>query len=137
MSDYHHVLTFPKPPSTNQLINKARANRFAAANEKKKLTEHAKVIGIRYLESNNILEPLVKPFVGASISYQSTASDLDNLNGCLKTILDGLVLSGLMSGDSLSHTGDMMITRAIKVKGKENQIVELHLVSDLRLLGWL
>jgi Holliday junction resolvase RusA-like endonuclease len=132
-TSYFHVITFPKPPTTNETINAARSNKFVAAKSKKHHTEVARITTERYMLSRGITEPVIKPYIIADISYQTSASDIDNLAGCLKYIMDGLVKAGLMVNDNLAHTQDLLIVKATKVKNKEEQRVILYLSNFLDL----
>ncbi len=91
------TLTFQIPPSLNAQINKARANRFLAAKEKKALTLKIK----RWCEMQGCQKFPGKVWVSISWQIKSFANDpVDNLPASLKGILDGMVLAGVLTKDS-------------------------------------
>jgi hypothetical protein len=92
------TLSFPQPPSLNQIIDRARHNRYQSANLKKIWT--AKIANLA-----GELTPISSPcWVAVEWDYISTLSDPDNaLSGILKFGLDGLVKAGILKGDTVRH----------------------------------
>ncbi len=100
------ILQFPQPPSLNQLINQCRANKYAANLQKKTWTNK--------IASSAISQSLVpikgKCWIAVESSYCRTNSDPDNaLSSALKFGLDGLVLAGILEGDTVKHVVSPML----------------------------
>ncbi len=93
-------LTFTKPIGLNKLIDISRSNKFAAALAKKKATNLA-AIEARQQTKASIL---CQVYIAYEISFSTLTTDMDNLNSCLKPILDGIVKAGIIQDDSLKHT---------------------------------
>lgn len=93
-------LTFTKPIGLNKLIDISRSNKFVAAAAKKKATNLAAAEAKQQTEVSIIC----KVYMTYEISYSTETTDMDNLNSCLKPILDGIVKAGIIQDDSLKHT---------------------------------
>jgi hypothetical protein len=96
-----------KPTAMNKLIDIARHNKFAAAEVKKAETEQAR-LEILNQYGTPIPEGVARIYIAFEISYSRLTADPDNLNSCVKPILDGLVKSKVLKNDSLSYVAPTM-----------------------------
>lgn len=103
-------LKFTKPVGLNKLINISRSNKFAAAAAKKKATNLAAV------EARQQTKCAItcKVYMTYEISYSTETTDMDNLNSCLKPILDGIVKAGILQDDSLKYMEPMSFIQYTK-----------------------
>ncbi len=121
------TIEYRQPPTLNKIINKARANRFLSAKEKKDWTTY-----IARHSIPNIQNTYNNPYIAAEISYRYSSSDLDNLGGCFKCVLDGLVIAEVIKDDDLSIIKPIMLYRAVKIKTKERPFFRLF-ITDCRI----
>lgn len=118
------ILTVPQPPTLNQMINKARSNKFAAAKDKKYWTNAVAKIALEQLE------PIEGEFyVVGYFDYKTTASDADNLFATLKYILDGLVTAEIIEGDSVKYLKSPTLLYTRKISTKEQKTVTIELFN--------
>lgn len=90
-------------PSTNEIINQNRINRYAAASQKKKYTKL-----IAYLTKEQMKEK-IKNKVDVSCNWfvKNKRKDKDNISGGIKFILDGLQEAGVIENDGWEQIGDI------------------------------
>ncbi|MGL5079667.1 MAG: hypothetical protein ACRDBG_28045 [Waterburya sp.] len=128
-------LTFSKPLGLNKLIDISRSNKFAAAASKKKATN----LAAAEAKQQTDVSIICKVYMTYEISYSTETTDMDNLNSCLKPILDGMVKARVIQDDSLKYTQPfafMTYTKAprasqfVKVRIFTNQEEFRHYVSS-------
>lgn len=89
-----------KLPSLNEVINKNRGNRYAAANMKKEL-EAMICLYIRDAVRKGALSVVTKPCYVKFTWYERTKRrDVDNIQSSQKFVLDALQKSGVLQNDS-------------------------------------
>lgn len=113
---------FPKPPSLNELIDKARGNLYAANNDKQKWTKKAK----QCCEEQGVIPFSPKVWLSVEITYSTSTSDFDNLVACLKPLLDGMVKAGVLQDDSLKYIESSVYFKFTKTK-RNNQYVNISI----------
>lgn len=90
-------------PSTNEIINKNRSNRYAAASQKKQYTKL-----IAYLTKEQMKEKIKnKVDVTCNWFVRNKRKDKDNISGGIKFILDGLQEAGIIENDGWEQIGDI------------------------------
>lgn len=90
-------------PSTNEIINQNRSNRYAAASQKKKYTKL-----IAYLTKEQMKEKIKnKVDVTCNWFVKNKRKDKDNISGGIKFILDGLQEAGIIDNDGWDQIGDI------------------------------
>lgn len=90
-------IEYPQPPTLNQQLNSARANRFQAAGIKKTWTNK-----IARLSAE--LDPYDCPiWVAVEATYKIANCDQDNLYSSCKFIFDGLVKAGIIPNDNVKY----------------------------------
>lgn len=100
------------------MISKARANKYTAAKDKEAWT----------LKLANLAKASLTPYpAGTKIwiipefQYSTTASDPDNMVACLKCILDGLVVAGIISNDSIKVIRPPLVCDFLKIPLKDKR----------------
>jgi len=88
-------------PGLNEMINVARGNRYASANQKKKFTKKVE----KELIAQQCIpkEPLTSISINCSWTEGGHARDPDNIRVGIKYILDAMVNTGVLKDDSLKH----------------------------------
>ncbi|MGL6339825.1 MAG: hypothetical protein ACRC80_11870 [Waterburya sp.] len=111
------ILTLPQPPSLNKIINSARKNVYESARIKKEWT-----LLVATLAKD--LKPIKSTcWIALDFTYQRSNCDPDNLQaGILKVALDGLVLAGILPGDSVKHISSPIFTSYNKSSTKTAQL---------------
>lgn len=91
------TFNFPLPPTLNEIIRMARGNIYASAKEKKFWTTKIALLcaGKKQFPSEVWLEFVWK--------VKSKRNDPDNTSASAKFLMDGLVLAGIIKGDSLKY----------------------------------
>lgn len=110
---------FPVPPSLNQIINSARANRYKAAAEKKRLTEECAAIAVGRKKFPD------KIWVEAYF-YLKRRRDIDNC--LLKFALDGLQEAGIIQNDKLVQSPVILWVETVKADPKLRLLVSDRLI---------
>lgn len=118
-------LKFTKPVGLNKLINISRSNKFAAAIAKKKATNLAAVEARQQTK----VAIIAKVYMTYEISYSTEITDMDNLNSCLKPILDGLVEAGVLQDDSIKYIEPMSFIRYTKAP-RASQFVIVRIFTE-------
>lgn len=91
------VLVFPISKGLNRQQNTARSSKFAAAREKKELTDRT----VAWAKTRAIAKFPGAVWVSIEWQIKNFANDpIDNLPASLKPILDGLVKAGVLKDDS-------------------------------------
>lgn len=119
-------LKFTKPIGLNKLINISRANKFAAATAKKSATNLAALEARQQTKASIIC----KVYMTYEISYSTKTTDMDNLNSCLKPILDGMVKAGIIQDDSLKYMEPVSFIQYTKAP-RASQFVTVRLFTQL------
>lgn len=118
-------LTFSKPVGLNKLIDISRSNKFAAATAKKKATNLA-AVEARQQTNVSIVGKVVLAY---DISYSTETTDTDNLNSCLKPILDGMVKARIIQDDSLKYTHPFAFMTYTKAP-RASQFVKVRIFTN-------
>ena len=123
------ILVLPQPPTLNVMISKARANKYTAAKDKElwtlKLAKLAKASLTPYPAGSKI-------WIIPEFQYSTTASDPDNMVACLKYILDGLVLAGILPNDSIKVIRPPLVCDFLKIPLKDKRKkTTLRIFDDL------
>lgn len=118
-------LTFTKPIGLNKLIDISRSNKFAAALAKKKATNLAAIEARQQTEAQIIC----KVHMTYEISYSTETTDMDNLNSCLKPILDGIVKAGIIQDDSLKYIKPLSFIQYTKAP-RASQFVKVRIFTQ-------
>ncbi|MGL5076356.1 MAG: hypothetical protein ACRDBG_11075 [Waterburya sp.] len=63
------------------------------------------------------------------ISYSTETTDTDNLNSCLKPILDGMVKAGIIQDDSLKYTHPFTFIQYTKAP-RASQFVKVRIITN-------
>lgn len=121
------TLRLLQPPTLNEMINKARSNKYVAAKDKKVWTLRAKKAALEQLTP--FADDAVI-WIVADFNYLTTASDSDNMVACIKYILDGIVTAGIMPTDSMKHTGNLAIATFTKIPRKEKKYATINLFDS-------
>lgn len=90
-------------PSLNEVIDRARANKFASANEKRHLTELVATQAKAEMYERSWTPPDVPVSVSFTWHEPTMRRDADNIASAQKFVLDGLVMSGMLRGDSRKY----------------------------------
>lgn len=118
-------LTFTKPVGLNKLIDISRSNKFAAALAKKKATN----LAAAEAKQQTSVSIICKVFMIYEISYSTETTDTDNLNSCLKPILDGIVKAGIIQDDSLKYIEPLSFIQYTKAP-RANQFVKVRIFTN-------
>lgn len=118
-------LTFSKPKSLNALIDEARGNLAVAARSKEKATKKA-ALECREQSQAKLIIPV---YLIAEVTYSTETSDIDNLDACLKPILDGLVRCEFLKDDNIKSISPFKYSFYTKTK-RNNQYVTLRFFFD-------
>jgi len=121
---YRMRFTIPgRLPGLNEVINKARYNRFAGAKQKKDSTELCRF----YVVAAKLI-PIRGPVVVHFTWYEPNARrDCDNVATGAKFILDALVDSGVLAGDGRKHV--VGLSHLFPVPDKKNPRIEVFLAQ--------
>ncbi|MGL5078647.1 MAG: hypothetical protein ACRDBG_22845 [Waterburya sp.] len=115
-------LTFSKPIGLNKLINVSRSNKFAAAAAKKKATN----LAAAEAKQQTDVSIICRVYMAYEISYSTETTDMDNLNSCLKPILDGIVNVGIIRDDSLKYIEPLSFIQYTKAP-RASQFVKVRI----------
>lgn len=118
-------LTFSKPKSLNALIDEARGSLAVAAGSKEKATKKA-ALECREQSQAKLIIPV---YLVAEVTYSTETSDIDNLDACLKPILDGLVKCQFLKDDNIKSIYPFKYSFYTKTK-RSNQYVTLRFFFD-------
>ncbi len=122
------TLIFDRPPTTNEILNTARTHRMVAAIDKQRLT-------LRIAQAAKLQYPCkieFKPYLLEEIGYRTNSSDIDNLTGCLKYVMDGVVKAGILDNDNLAHTRNSLYVHARKTSKNDTLLVQLKLFESAK-----
>jgi Holliday junction resolvase RusA-like endonuclease len=105
-------VSFPLPPTLNQIIKVARDNKYKSAKSKKEWTSYVenccKSIKVKFSG---------KVWLDVCFHTQTRRNDPDNLMAGLKPILDGLVNAKIIVDDSITIIQSPIIQRFVRTKG--------------------
>ena len=118
-------LTFRKPVGLNKLIDISRSNKFAAALAKKKATNLAALEA----KQQTVAQIICKVYMTYEISYSTETTDMDNLNSCLKPILEGVVKAGIIQDDSIKYIEPLSFIRYTKA-ARASQFVKVRIFTN-------
>lgn len=119
MTDYKLIYDIDLP-TTNQIININRSNRFGAADQKKIFTRT-----VSWQTRSQLKEQITKKVDLYCHWYRKDKrTDKDNISGGLKFILDGLQEAGVIKNDGWKEIGDIHHYFYVD---KENPRVEIEL----------
>lgn len=114
-------LRFPLPPTTNDLVNEARTNKYKSAATKKYWT--TKVAGIALKANSPRFNSLV--WVAFEFYVKNFARDHDNLQGSKKYLMDGLVEAGVIKKDNLTIIQPVVVDSFVRTKEDDHVIVTI------------
>lgn len=119
-----------RPPTRNQSERFARGNIYKAASIKKEWTQR---ISHELLKQGAVsFETKVSMMFIFDYAYES--EDCDNIAGCLKYVLDGMVSSKIIKDDSMKYVNKALILGYNKVPQKSNKQVSIFISSDSSLI---
>ena len=121
-------LIINQPPTLNELINLCRSNKYAAATSKKKWTNIAARAALKQMIPFDHDRQIR---IIATLSYVTSASDGDNLNSCVKYILDGVAKAEIIKQDNLSTIVEPQIFFYNKIKRGEQKTAKVLFFDDL------
>ncbi len=107
------------PPTTNEMVNEARTNRFKAAATKKQWTSQ---IAIEAIDAPSF-EGLV--YLGFRFFVNRFTSDHDNIQGAKKYLMDGLVQAGVLKDDSLKYIHPIVVDQFFLTKKDKYVIITI------------
>lgn len=118
-------MTIPgRLPGLNEVIRKARGNKFAAAKEKKDLTRLVSV-NAQAQRMPHYTKPVELTFIWVE---KDARRDIDNVAAAgTKFILDGLVEAGVLPDDGRKYV--QKITHLFPVPDPANPRIEVHVVE--------
>lgn len=108
-------VSFPLPPTLNQIIKVARDNKYKSAKSKKEWTNYVE----NCCKSIRVKFP-GKVWMDVCFHTQTKRNDPDNLMAGLKPILDGLVKGGIIKDDSITIIQSPVIQRFMMTKGNNS-----------------
>ena len=121
-------LIIPQPPTLNELINISRSNKYAAAASKKRWTTIAAKAALKQMKPLSKVNDIR---VIATLDYKTRASDGDNLNTCIKYILDGVAKADIISNDNLTRVVSPQIFLYRKIGNSERKQAEVLFFDQL------
>lgn len=111
-------VSFPLPPTLNEIIKEARDNRYKSAKSKREWTNYVK----ECCKTIKIKFP-GKVWIDVCFHTRTRMNDPDNLMAGLKPILDGLVKSSIIADDSISIIQSPVVQRFKTTKGKNSVVL--------------
>jgi Holliday junction resolvase RusA-like endonuclease len=125
---YNYKVT--RPPTRNQSERFARGNMYKAANVKKEWTYRI----AQELLAQGVASFDTKVSMMFIFDYAYESEDCDNIAGCLKYILDGMVKANIIKDDNMKHINKALILGYNKVPQKASKQVSIFISPDTDLI---